>query len=414
MEPGTFLRAPEYEAAYDTFLETAIWGVARGNPVGSLVRIRITRHGIHSRNVIAGEQLEFRAEQKDVTASLLFETTRNSDLETHTEMVAALGQAHGEAMEAKMLSDIVTVAETSGNTITASGGHFNYDNFLDLIEQAPMAFDADENALTDSQQFILPLALKETLKSLTMTQAHQERYDEIIKNKRIQWRATLKTRRLTPRLEFYDEPAHPTQSVPSNYQNPLERSLQRVATEYDDAYVNFLGLTSSKESERTPFLSGVPVKQSRHLSSLRYVTDQVYDIAATTIENAFSLTAKAILNASFIDFQSMLNSLVRGSIKAKTEILGNAMIQGTDMSGNALLGDQSLTWENILRMYERLDVSFDDDGNPSQFQVFGGAEAISRLQSEPKPLDYDFRMTQLIEAKRRSYFASKRTRILSR
>jgi hypothetical protein len=82
-----------------------------------------------------------------------------------------------------------------------------------------------------------------------------------------------------------------------------------------------------------------------------------------------------------------------------------------DAAGTASSADE-LTWDAVLEMYERVEISFDEDGNPSLPSLHAAPETVERLGDPPD--DFVERCNQILIEKRNDWLASRRTRRLPR
>lgn len=88
----------------------------------------------------------------------------------------------------------------------------------------------------------------------------------------------------------------------------------------------------------------------------------------------------------------------------------------TSATGNQIDAKGKSHFEYMYEMYETIDLSFDEDGNvSSSYRMFADPETAARMEQREAEMTPDERrrLAELIERKRKEYFARRRRRKLS-
>ncbi len=164
-----------------------------------------------------------------------------------------------------------------------------------------------------------------------------------------------------------------------------------------------------------PTLSRIKSKKLRHKSS---IGTQVEDVLIETPLKGISLEGlfkrNDIQSTNIEGLAASLDTAAKQIASQIVPAIYDLMDKVCDISGNVSnVKAQDLTLDNIVDLYDKLPLRFDNDGNliPPELHINPiDAERLSKLIPTPEQNE---RLATIIERKRKEFNASKRNRKLS-
>jgi len=189
------LNIPEYESAALRFIAEVMNGFLNIDPLFSGIERSITIHRGPIRNVPGDTPLDQSMFQVRGESSLPWESVRNCKIDDYTRFLVEISESQRKSLAKQFFRSISEITDATGRSINAKGQPLTADMILDLMEKVEFGFDDDGNPQYPT--LILPPAAIEKLKELKPTPEQDQRWKQIIEEKRAKFNASKRTRRLS-------------------------------------------------------------------------------------------------------------------------------------------------------------------------------------------------------------------------
>lgn len=185
----------EYESAALRFVTEVMNGFLNIDPLFSGIERSITIHRGPIRNVPGDTPLDQSMFQVTGEAELSWESVRNCKIDDYTLFLISMSESQRKSLARQFFRSLSEITDATGRTVKAKGQPLTADMILDLMERVEFGFDDDGNPQYPT--LILPPAAIERLKALKPTPEQDQRWKQIIEEKRAKFNASKRTRRLS-------------------------------------------------------------------------------------------------------------------------------------------------------------------------------------------------------------------------
>lgn len=187
------MRFPDYEEAYNRMVRDIQHGFLSVDPVLKGMHVEETVHTGPYRNVRAPQRLDQPMTETKIEDSVRREVIEEADIEEHTTFLYRLAQAFLLAVGTTVVNSIGKVTHATGNVIDNQGRPPTWDTALEALELIPADELFDEGEWKPPQFHVHP----DTAKSLgELSQVQERRLDDIKRQKKEEYDATRRSRRL--------------------------------------------------------------------------------------------------------------------------------------------------------------------------------------------------------------------------
>jgi len=189
------LNIPEYESAALRFIVEVMNGFLNIDPLFSGIERGITVHRGPIRNVPGDTPLDQSMFQVRGESSLPWESVRNCKIDDYTLFLVEFSESQRKSLAKQFFRSISEITDATGRSINAKGQPLTADMIMDLIEKVEFGFDDDGNPQYPT--LIIPPAAIKKLKQTKLTPEQDQRWKQIIEEKREKFNASKRTRRLS-------------------------------------------------------------------------------------------------------------------------------------------------------------------------------------------------------------------------
>jgi hypothetical protein len=189
------LNIPEYESAALRFIAEVMNGFLNVDPLFSGIERSISVHRGPIRNVPGDTPLDQSMFAVRGEASLPWDTVRNGKIDDYTRFLVDLSKSQRKSLARHFFKSISEITDATGRSVNAKGQPLTVDMILDVMEKVEFGFDDDGNPQYPT--LVLPPAAVEKLKELQLTPEQEQRWKQIIEEKRARFNASKRTRRLS-------------------------------------------------------------------------------------------------------------------------------------------------------------------------------------------------------------------------
>lgn len=184
--------------------------------------------------------------------------------------------------------------------------------------------------------------------------------------------------------------------------------------EYRRAYDEFFELAIEGIIGNDPILGNLEKRKTRHSGHLRTYFEQPWDQHPIRTQVTYTFSRKEVRQADLSAHRLVVACIAERFLIEQVRNFSTYLAEGAKRAGRLLAGNPQLTWEAVLEALEGVEMTFDADGNPNEFQIWCGVQARRSLDASQKPADYEEREKAIIDRKREEWIAAKRTRRLPR
>ncbi len=189
------LNIPDYDKAGMHLIQEVMEGFMNNDQLLSGIEFGFTNHIGPIRNVRTEQQLDQKMSIVQAESSISQDSIKNSYIEDYIVFLFRLSETQRDGLKKMFFHNMAEITSATGNVVHANGKPLSYDLILDLIEKVEFGFDDDGNPQYPS--LVLPPKAIEELKKIKPTAAQEKRLQRIIKNKRAEFYAKKRTRRLS-------------------------------------------------------------------------------------------------------------------------------------------------------------------------------------------------------------------------
>jgi hypothetical protein len=189
------LNIPEYEPATLRFIAEVMNGFLNIDPLFAGIERSISVHRGPIRNVRGDTPLDQSMFAVTGEASLPWDTIRNGKIDDYTRFLVDISESQRKSLARQFFKRLSEITDATGRSINAKGQPLTADMILDLMEKVEFGFDNDGNPQYPT--LVLPPAAIEKLKGLKLTPEQEQKWKQIIEEKRARFNASKRTRRLS-------------------------------------------------------------------------------------------------------------------------------------------------------------------------------------------------------------------------
>lgn len=193
----------------------------------------------------------------------------------------------------------------------------------------------------------------------------------------------------------------------------VEKPSRNTLPEYDAAALSLATGTIRRLSiERSPVLSRVQQSPATELAQADTPTEVAYGAYAPVhVENVLTETFETILATDIDAWLAMLDDQGERAAEQLERQFFEFMNRVTEDAGQVVdARGRPLSHDLVLDMFEKLQIDFDEEGNPEMPTIVVPPQAYEKL-GEPTP-EHLKRRDEIIERKRREFVARRRVRKL--
>lgn len=196
-----------------------------------------------------------------------------------------------------------------------------------------------------------------------------------------------------------------------------DQPLLFLLTEYDVALKRFIQETINVlMREKDPVLKMIPTERRQHITTTQNTmpSGQVVQGSPLRTEMTFEVRDSDVLNGDVDGFLASIDAAADDGVASLMPQIFSRLAALADAAGTASnAGGQPISHELVLSQFEKMDILFDESGNPElptmicSPQMF---EAYKRLG--PPSAEIEERFQKMLARKREEFNASRRTRKL--
>lgn len=186
---------PDYDNAMCKLIEQVIDGFMALDPVLGSISREDSLHRGPIRNVRGENPLDQNMSSLQAKASLKLDSVRNSNIDEHTQFLYDFAQSNVAAVAPEFFRGMQEITDVTGNVVDAGGKPFSLDLLNDALEKISIGFDESGEPILPAL-FVSP-DVDEKIKDMKQTAEQAERFSQIVAQKRAQFNAQKRTRRLS-------------------------------------------------------------------------------------------------------------------------------------------------------------------------------------------------------------------------
>jgi len=185
--------------------------------------------------------------------------------------------------------------------------------------------------------------------------------------------------------------------------------------DYESSAIRFINEVLQGFLNVDPLFSGIERSITVHRGPIRNVPGETpLDQSMFAVRAVATLTWDSVRNGKIEEYTRFLVDISESQRKSLARHLFRRISEITDITGRTIdAKGQLLTADFILDLLEKVEIGFDDEGNPQYPTLVVPPQLIKRLQELKITPEQEQRHKQIIEEKRARFNASKRTRRLS-
>lgn len=188
------LKIPAYDHALYKLMSDVIDGLIGVDPILGQIGYRATGHAGPTRNAPAPNPVDHSLSHFEETILIHADTIRSTDIDGFICALTELAQKYEDAMGRTLVQTLHDVTNATGGAIDAKGKPFTWDLFLDMLEA--MDFTFDDEGRPHAKQVIMNPETAKILQATEITPEQRQRHDRIMIQKKEQWDAQKRYRRL--------------------------------------------------------------------------------------------------------------------------------------------------------------------------------------------------------------------------
>ena len=192
----TMLRFPEYDRAWEGFVDRAVDALMRANdPLLRQMGRNTTQRAGPVQYADLGEPIIHQPLNIQAPIQLATSAILDTEVEAIIASIADLAEKCLEQLMKGFFRRFVELCEKAGTAVSAGGRTISWDLVLDAFDRTDFDFDAAGNPKLPS--LCAHPKMKASLDRQPFTEAHRQRLDAIIAKKREEYRARQRHRRLS-------------------------------------------------------------------------------------------------------------------------------------------------------------------------------------------------------------------------
>jgi len=184
-------------------------------------------------------------------------------------------------------------------------------------------------------------------------------------------------------------------------------------SEYDEGFLKFIGHAIHQlAKEKDPVLKMIRSESVPTIGPMLSPCGQdLMPSEPFEVKTNFSLSREAILSSNLGAVVVAINSSAEQEVKIIAPKLFETFEKGCDASGQSFdYGGKPFTVDDLLDVIEHIEYDFDEDGKPSEKMLVMGPKLAEKFSNIEWTTAQIARHEQIMDQKRRAYFAQKRSR----
>jgi hypothetical protein len=164
-----------------------------------------------------------------------------------------------------------------------------------------------------------------------------------------------------------------------------------------------------------PILGEIQSYKTIHAGGYRYKNEKKELLSPLTrIAITIEIAGEDIMNYNIEKFAEIIYDFTFERINQMHLMMLETVKNITDFTGNVIDAQgKPFSFDLFLDMLEKLEIRFDDNGNPILPSMVVGTELFKKIKDTKMTKEQEERHNQIIDAKRKQYYAEKRNRRLS-
>lgn len=196
MAGGLNFRHSVYDEAMSTFVREVIDGVVNLDPLLRDIATVPTRHAGPIRNVTEQGVVDQQLTTFQQEGIFHHDVIRLTNVDEFVSILYLMGTRFRDQLSKNLIETLLTVTESSGNTIDKKGDPLSWNMFLELIEAMEVRFDADGQMLSAPTVIMNPETAAR-LDKIPKPDDFEQRIEEILLRKRDEFNAEKRRRRVS-------------------------------------------------------------------------------------------------------------------------------------------------------------------------------------------------------------------------
>ncbi len=190
--------------------------------------------------------------------------------------------------------------------------------------------------------------------------------------------------------------------------------LSFALPEYDSAIIKLIGDIKKGFDNLDPLLGRIQTIHTVHGGTIRQVGDP--EIVETEMQgHSANIVLKHdwIRNTDVEKFTETIFYFTEELMSQQKKQLFDLVGKTSDSVGNTVDAKDKNVWDALYEMVDKMEMRFNDDGSHNH-QLFIPAKLRKKMEENPPSPEQAQRMEGLMDSKRQNFYATKRTRKLSR
>jgi hypothetical protein len=292
--------------------------------------------------------------------------------------------------------------EVTGNKVDGKNQNV-WDVYIQSIEQVKMVFDSNGNP----SFLIYPLEIYDKLSQTEPTPEQTIKVEEIFRRKREEYLLKKQSRRLL-------KSSRKSKQLPLNEEidvNTLKTFLS--LPKYDSAVIQLIREVKSGLENLDPILGKMRSVPVAHGGTTRQVSEpQILETPMKNYSAAISVELDCFRNTDTEEFRDALWKFAEEAIGQMKKHFFDTFPQICEATGNNIDAQGKNIWDAYLEMIETIEMRFDEDGNHN-YEILVHPDTYKKIQENPPTPEQLAKGKEIIERKKKEYYAQKRTRRLS-
>jgi hypothetical protein len=290
----------------------------------------------------------------------------------------------------------------TGNKIDAKNQNV-WDAYIEALEKMKVSFDDDGNP----NFLVHPPEFYEKLSKTTPTIEQGRKVEEIFRRKKEEWFSKKQSRRL---LKSTRKPMFSSLNEKIDI-NTLKSPLK--LPKYELATIQLIRDVKKGFENLDDILGKIKSVPVAHGGKTRQVSEpQILETPMRRYSAVISVKFDTFYNTDIEEFRDALCKFIEEAIGQMREHFFSVFPQICDATGNSINAQGKNVWDAHLEMLETIEMHFDENGN-HHTEIIMGSDIEKIIKDNPPTPEQIARENEIIERKKKEYYAQKRTRRLS-
>jgi hypothetical protein len=182
---------------------------------------------------------------------------------------------------------------------------------------------------------------------------------------------------------------------------------------YDSAMTQLLREVRTGLEKQDEILGQIQSRPVSHGGTIRQVTDpKILDTPLQRVGAKFEISIEALEQTDTEKFIECLTDSLSSFFLEQKKRVFELLSQTTEAVGNTIDAKGRNFWDTYIEMLETTEMHFDEDGE-NHYKVYMHPETAKKVQENPATPEQLRRIEEIMESKKREYYARKRSRKLS-